>query len=124
MTEGPYSVVRNPLYVFSVIGAVGLGLAVENPLLAGLLAILFGAYYPFVVNKEERYLLTNFGSEYQNYMARTPRWIPNFRLFYEPEEMPVIPRNIRRGILDAMWFLWFFILWEALEACRVHLGLL
>lgn len=122
VTEGPYSVSRNPLYVFSFIGAVGLGLAVENPFLASILAVLFGIYYSFVVRKEERRLASLFGAEYKNYMARTPRWIPNFRLFIEPKEITSSPRDIRRGFLDAMWFLWFFLLWEVLEMVRLHFG--
>lgn len=122
VTEGPYSVSRNPLYVFSFIGAVGLGLAVENPFLAGILAVLFGIYYPFVVRKEERQLALLLGSEYQDYLARTPRWIPNFRLFIEPQELIVNPKQVRRGILDAMWFLWFFLLWEVVELVRAYIG--
>jgi protein-S-isoprenylcysteine O-methyltransferase Ste14 len=120
LSEGPYSVSRNPLYVFSFIGSVGLGMAVENPYLAGILALAFGIYYPFVVRKEERHLASLFGAEYQHYAARTPRWIPKFRLFVEPQEITVSPKHIRRGVLDAMWFLWFFLLWEVFEAARLY----
>lgn len=117
---GPYSISRNPLYVFSFIGTIGLGLAVENPFLAGGLGLCFAVYYPFVVRKEEKHLASLFGSEYLDYVARTPRWIPNFRLFIEPQEMTISPRHVRHGILDAMWFIWFFLLWEVLELVRLH----
>lgn len=53
VTEGPYSAVRNPLYVFSFIGAVGFGLAAGNPTLALVVAALFAAYYRGVVRHEE-----------------------------------------------------------------------
>ncbi len=115
MTFGPYSVVRNPLYVFSFIGAVGLGLTVENPLLALLLAVLFMAYYQYVVKKEERRLSTLFGPEYSEYLARTPRWFPNFSLYSEPETISVNTVYIRKGILGSMWFIWAYLLWELLE---------
>lgn len=115
VTDGPYSVVRNPLYFFSFLGVVGFGLAVENPLLAILLAVLFGLYYSFVVKIEERFLASHFGPAFQEYFARTPRWFPNFRLFREPQTVTVSPVKIREGILDAMWFIWVFFLWELLE---------
>ncbi|MEW5767566.1 MAG: isoprenylcysteine carboxylmethyltransferase family protein [bacterium] len=119
ITEGPYSVVRNPLYIFSFLGTIGFGLAGENPLLTVLLAVLFGLYYPFVVKREERFLASHFAPEFQEYCARTPRWLPNFRLYTEPQTLTVSPLKIRKGILDAMWFIWAFFLWELLEELRV-----
>ena len=118
VTDGPYSTVRNPLYVFSFLGAVGFGLTVENPLLALLLAVIFGAYYALVVRKEERYLTSSFGAAYQEYAKRTPRWFPRFRLYHERATVPVFTAKIRAGILDAMWFIWAFLLWELIESLR------
>lgn len=118
VTQGPYSIVRNPLYLFSFLGAVGFGLAVENPILASFLAIGFGTYYAFVVRREESRLRGFFGTTYQEYAERTPRWIPRFSSFAEPEDITVHPRKIRDGILDAMWFLWAFMLWELVETLR------
>ena len=43
-TAGPYFVVRNPLHRFNFLGALGLGLIVENPLLSLLLAGLFAVF--------------------------------------------------------------------------------
>lgn len=118
VTEGPYSIVRNPLYVFSFLGAVGFGLAVENPLLALVLAVVFGLYYALVVRREERFLATRFGDAFHAYASRTPRWLPRFRAYREPAELSVNTRKIREGILDAMWFIWAFLLWELLEIFR------
>jgi protein-S-isoprenylcysteine O-methyltransferase Ste14 len=118
VAEGPYSVVRNPLYVFSFLGAVGFGLAVENPLLALVLAVGFALYYTFVVRGEEQYLTSQFGKAYQDYCDRTPRWLPDFSLYQQPETLTLPPRKIAEGILDAMWFIWAFVLWELLEVLR------
>ena len=93
--EGPYSVVRNPLYVFSLLGAVGFGLAVENPLLAAVLGLGFIGYYHFVILSEERFLLSAFGDNYSAYL-----------------------NQVLLGIGDAMWFVWAFVLWELVEVVR------
>jgi protein-S-isoprenylcysteine O-methyltransferase Ste14 len=118
VTHGPYSIVRNPLYVFSFLGAVGFGLAVENPLLAIGLAVVFGGYYHFVVKREERFLAAKFGEAFEEYVARTPRWLPRFSLYTEPPTVTVAPLRIDMAILDATWFLWAFFLWELLELYR------
>lgn len=115
VAAGPYSVVRNPLYVFNFIGTVGFGLAIENPLLACLLAAGFAVVYPGVIRHEEETLLEAFGERYAKYRDATPRWIPRWSLYHEPETWNINPRRFRAGLLDAMWFLWAFMLWEVFE---------
>ena len=115
VTEGPYSVVRNPLYVFNFLGAIGLGLAVENPPLALLLACGFAVFYPSVVRNEEARLEQGFGNTFAAYCAATPRWIPDWSKFHEPDSWVISPYRFRKGLLDAMWFLWVYIIWEVIE---------
>lgn len=118
LAVGPYSVTRNPLYVFSFLGAIGFGLAVKNPPLAALLAIFFIVTYPLTVAHEEKFLADAFGEVYASYRARTPRWIPDWRQYHEPATIVIKPSVIRRGILDAMWFLWLFLIWEVVDFFR------
>ena len=115
VTEGPYSVVRNPLYVFNFIGAVGFGLAVENPLLAALLALGFSVFYPSVVWHEEAAMAQSFGESYARYRDSTPRWLPRWSNFHEPESWIINPKRFRTGLRESMWFLWAFMLWEVFE---------
>lgn len=117
-TEGPYSVVRNPLYVFSFLGAIGLGLAVENLFLTAVFAIFFALTYPITVAHEEADLLSLFGPAYIDYCEMTPRWLPNWRLYKQPESLVVSPIRVLHGMIDAMWFLWVFLAWEILEMLR------
>ncbi|HEY7743030.1 MAG TPA: isoprenylcysteine carboxylmethyltransferase family protein [Burkholderiales bacterium] len=119
LTEGPYSVMRNPLYLFNFIGGIGLGLAVENPLLAALLVLGFLAFYPGVVRREEARLAQQFGETYARYCEATPRWIPRWSNFHEPETWTIFPRRFRAGLLSTMWFLWVFLLWEVFEELRL-----
>ena len=118
VTEGPYSIVRNPLYIFGAIGAIGFGLAAENPWLVAVLIVFCAAYYPITVKREEKHLLKVFGPEYRRYRYRVPRWVPNFGQYHEPETLVVHPARIRAGIVYAMGYMWAFLLWDALEEFR------
>jgi protein-S-isoprenylcysteine O-methyltransferase Ste14 len=113
--EGPYSMVRNPLYIGNFLGAVGFGFAVEQPLLGIALGAVFALGYPAVVVNEEANLGRIFGERYREYCQRVPRWLPDWSLYREPELVTVSPRHVRKAILDAMWFLWAFGLWEFIE---------
>lgn len=114
-TSGPYSVVRNPLYIGNLFGAIGFGFAVQMPVLALLIALAFALFYPSVVANEERSLAARFGERYSEYCARVPRWIPDWSLYEEAAAVSVSPRRVRGAMFDAMWFLWAFALWEFVE---------
>lgn len=116
--EGPYSVVRNPLYVFSFVGAIGLGLAVENLFLTAAVVLFFAVTYPITVAHEEAGLVSLFGQAYVDYCETTPRWFPDWRLYKQPQTLVVSPVKVLHGMIDAMWFLWVFLAWEILELLR------
>ena len=117
--DGPYSVVRNPLYVANFVGGVGFGLAAENYVATGVIFVLFAVFYPAVVASEEKRLLAKFGDAYAAYCRAVPRWFPNLSLFHEPAERVVRPRLLRRAYVNAMWFMWAFLLWEIIERLQV-----
>jgi protein-S-isoprenylcysteine O-methyltransferase Ste14 len=106
---GPYSMVRNPLYFFSFIGAIGLGLLSENIVVLGLLFLLFVLYYPLVMMAEEKKLLSIHGEEYRQYMKRVPRFIPKIDLLVEPPTVTVQTIINRKTFFDAIWFVWLYI---------------
>ena len=114
-TGGPYSVVRNPLYAGSFLGVVGFGLAARLPLLPVALLVLFAVLYPAVVASEEKRLEELFGDDFRRYRDATPRWLPRWSLYAEPESIPVSPKKVRQGILDAMWYLWAFAFVQVLD---------
>jgi protein-S-isoprenylcysteine O-methyltransferase Ste14 len=117
-SEGPYSVVRNPLYIGNFLGVVGFGFAVEQPLLGIALGLVFALGYPAVVAQEEGNLGRIFGERYREYRARVPRWIPDWSLYREPELITISLKHVRKAILDAQWFLWAFGVAEFIEELR------
>jgi protein-S-isoprenylcysteine O-methyltransferase Ste14 len=76
VVTGLYRYVRNPIYVALV--AIILGQAAlfgdQRLLLYGVLAWL--AFHVFVLGFEEPVLVQNFGTEYEDFRANVPRWIP------------------------------------------------
>jgi protein-S-isoprenylcysteine O-methyltransferase Ste14 len=113
---GPYSLCRNPLYFFSLLGGVGVGLSSETLMLPGIILIGFALYYPLVIRAEERKLHNFHGKDFEDYMRATPRFFPVFRAFIEPQEYTVKPKAFRKGLFDALWFVWMVGILELVEA--------
>ncbi len=112
---GPYSITRNPLYLFSLIAAVGVGLASENILVLGLIVLVFGLVYPIVIRSEEKELVLRHGKAFQEYAHTVPRFIPKTFVIQQPEHYKVHVHLFGRVFFDAMWFVWLFILMEVIE---------
>jgi protein-S-isoprenylcysteine O-methyltransferase Ste14 len=110
VTQGPYAIVRNPLYVFSFLGALGLGLATKHVAILIVIAAAFALYYPLVVLTEERNLQRKFGQEFWDYANKTPRFFPRRFQLIEPDAYPVRPRHVRRSLQQIILFFWFFLL--------------
>ena len=103
--EGPYSITRNPLYLFSIIGAVGVGAqfgSITVALVSGLFAWLV---FLWTVWREEAALLLTFGDDYRRYMARVPRFLPKASLWHSPPTLAVNPQLIAITFFDAVIFL-------------------
>ena len=102
--QGPYATVRNPLYLFSFIGVVGIGLSSRNLIFMALLLLLFLLYYPMVIINEERRLTQYLGDAFVAYKNKTPRFIPRFAQYTEPEHYQVNVKTFTRSFLDGIWF--------------------
>jgi protein-S-isoprenylcysteine O-methyltransferase Ste14 len=113
--QGPYSMSRNPLYFFSLLGAVGVALATETLLFPVLVLLAFAAYYPFVIRSEESVLLKRHGKAFANYLQTVPRFFPKLSNLMEPDTYVVRPKVIKRHMLDALWFVWLLGFLEIIE---------
>lgn len=76
ITDGPYSLVRNPIYagIFGLMFATGLAFTRWQILLPAAVVFLLGTWIR--VRGEERLLREAFGSEFEDYAQRVPAMIP------------------------------------------------
>ena len=72
-TDGVFARSRNPIYVATLLGMVGLGLAVASWWVTILLA-LWALFYVFAPLLEEPWLERTYGQDYLDYKRRTPRF--------------------------------------------------
>lgn len=95
-TTGPYSYIRNPIYVGNT--TILLGLTVMSELLwfLPLMLVWCAVVYNLVVREEEAHLLCKYGRPYRDFMRAVPRWFP--RLWRN--------RNAATGEVGAGSFLW------------------
>jgi protein-S-isoprenylcysteine O-methyltransferase Ste14 len=75
VTEGPYGLTRNPMYLGHLVFMLGLAVALRSYVALALLALRAIWFHRRVVADEER-LAARFGAEYTDYMRRVKRWLP------------------------------------------------
>ncbi|MEJ2655825.1 MAG: isoprenylcysteine carboxylmethyltransferase family protein, partial [Desulfobacterales bacterium] len=114
VTKGPYSMCRNPLYFFSLLGALGVGFATESFLIPSLILIAFAAYYPIVIMSEETEMAKLHKNEFENYFKKVPRFFPKISNLTEPEEYIIKPRVFKVHIMSALWFIWILGILEVI----------
>jgi protein-S-isoprenylcysteine O-methyltransferase Ste14 len=77
-TGGPYAYTRNPLYLGSLILAIGFALASRSWwIVAGIILLFFAIYLP-VIRAEEVFLRERF-PEFEDYARQVPRLLPRVR---------------------------------------------
>jgi protein-S-isoprenylcysteine O-methyltransferase Ste14 len=79
VAEGPYGVVRNPLYWSVALVLLGESAVFHSLALADCAIVYFVVASLFVLVFEEPELRWKFGAEYEEYCQRVPRWLPRLR---------------------------------------------
>jgi protein-S-isoprenylcysteine O-methyltransferase Ste14 len=77
-TSGPYAYTRNPLYLGSMVIALGFAVAALSWLVVVALVLLFVAIYIPVILAEESFLRSRF-PEFDGYARQVPRLLPRLR---------------------------------------------
>ena len=115
MQEGPYSICRHPLYLFSTIGVVGFGLMLESLALAAALGGIAFLILSLTATQEERFLREAFGASYDAYMQNVPRMLPTLRLYHTSSRITFDTRTLTRNAADALVFIALIPLAELLK---------
>jgi protein-S-isoprenylcysteine O-methyltransferase Ste14 len=74
---GPYSLVRNPMYLGILLIGLGIMLMLFKWWVAGVFLAVFILRYVLLIFKEENKLLSLFPKEYPRYKRRVPRLLPS-----------------------------------------------
>jgi hypothetical protein len=84
--EGPYSVVRHPLYVGSLLIGASAGLFLESLTFELVLLVVAAIYATGTIPIEESVLESRHPEEYQAYRQRVPRFWPSWQTFRTPSK--------------------------------------
>lgn len=118
MQTGPYSMMRHPLYTFSILAVFGFSLTLTSIVTTIVLAGGIAAILIVTAMKEEKFLRSEFGARYDNYAARVPMILPNPKLYQSPPTIEVDVRHLRGNLFDAIVFLGLIPLAEIAEWTR------
>ncbi len=120
---GPYSVSRNPLYFFSILGAAGMGAQMGSIVVAVIWGGMAWLVFFFVVGQEERLLHEVYGKRYRDYIAKVPRFFPRPWLWKDNPTLTIRPPRVLMTFADALMFLLAVPMAELFETLQ-ELGLL
>ena len=101
--------------MFSFFGAFGMGAQTGSIVLALLFLVLTVAIFYTTVRREEAWLSEAFGQTYADYVARTPRFGPDFSRWRDEGVLEVRPRFFLTTLRDGLVFLLAVPLFESIE---------
>ena len=100
VTDGPYSLIRNPLYFFSFISFLGVGLVFRS----GILTIAFGGLFFYThwrtILKEEKKLKVIFGDSFEAYITSVPRFIPKSLKIVHPKQISFSSSHFTKSLVE------------------------
>jgi len=111
ITAGPFSMVRNPLYFFSLIMLLGFSLALKSIYLPLSLLLIFVIFHIPTIANEEKKLQNIHGEKFEDYVRSTPRLIPNIFKYKKPEigEKVLVKISRINGVLiEIMGYLFLY----------------
>ena len=118
VTTGPYSISRNPLYVFSFIGAFGVGLQSGSLTLGFVFLLATMAIFVPLIAQEENFLANAMPRLFSAYRAMTPRLWPRPGLWRSPERITVRPDLFLRTLADGLPFVLAWPLFDGLDGLQ------
>ncbi|MFT0534444.1 methyltransferase family protein, partial [Castellaniella hirudinis] len=118
VTEGPYSVSRNPLYVFSILAVLGIGLQTGSLIIGLILASAAYLVFRWIVGEEEILLRLVFGESFEVYCRDVPRFCPRWSLWRSPQHITVDLHGVWKTVRDALPYFLAIPVFELIEAAQ------
>lgn len=78
ISKGPYQYVRHPLYAAFIWSGTGIISMIYKSWLLLIFIIPIHIFWVWHIQKEEKFLLNQFGPEYEQYMMSTPQFFPKY----------------------------------------------
>jgi protein-S-isoprenylcysteine O-methyltransferase Ste14 len=98
---GPYSVCRNPLYDFSILGTIGTAAQTGSITIALLTGSILWLVLYLVTLREEEALAKIHGEEYRKYMLTVPRFLPRLSLWRDVEMVEARPLDAAKTFFES-----------------------
>ena len=111
--EGPYSMVRNPLYFFSLMLFIGMCFAIKSIAISVALLLVFVLFHVPTILNEEKVLLSTHDESYRAYYESTPRLLPNLFKYKKTESTDMIQvriKSINKRLWEVIGYLFLFTL--------------
>jgi protein-S-isoprenylcysteine O-methyltransferase Ste14 len=119
VSDGPYSLTRNPLYFFSLLAYLGAGLAFEKLTVALAFVVVFWVTHWPTIMSEESKLRNKFGSEYDDYAKSVPRFWPRIRKMKLPDTVTFSPVAFNRSVVHCSFIMLAYLLAHLIEYAQV-----
>lgn len=121
MTDGPYSISRNPLYLFSIFAVLGIGLQTGSLMVGLVLSVAVFLVFRWVIGEEEQLLQVVFGERFEAYCARVPRFGPRPSLWLSEKSVHVDVGGVWNTLRDALPYFLAIPVFEFIEYAQ-HVG--
>lgn len=119
--DGPYSMVRNPMYLGIILIGLGTVFFILEFWVVVIFAALFILRYLRLFVKEEKILQESFGLEYATYKKNVPRLLPSLSFIFKKEIPACLPLKLawfKRESLSIVVVLGVCLLIEFREAVK------
>jgi len=120
---GPYSLVRNPMYLGILLIGVGIVLVLFKWWVICLFLLVFISRYISLMHKEEKKLLSLFPGDYPGYKKAVPRILPSIGTIFRKEisqYLPLRPSWIKKEIGSILVVLLLTLLIESWEDIKTE----
>ena len=95
ISAGPYALVRNPLYLGTLLISAGIALMSASVIIIVTYLLVFWLGYYAIILWEESCLTTQFGETYRDYFGSVPRLVPGLKVWKNREGVFSLPTMMR-----------------------------